>query len=62
VSITRRTALILANAIIWAAVIIASAVVLQGTGYFAKLLPILGGGAAASIVVVGGGLGRLEGR
>lgn len=43
---TWRTELILANAIIWAAVIIAVAVILQGTGWFAKLLPILGGGAA----------------
>ena len=59
---TRRTALILANAIIWVAVLIAAAVVLQGTGYFAKLLPILGGGAAASIVVVGGGISRLQAR
>jgi hypothetical protein len=59
---TRRTALILANAIIWAAVLVAAAFVLQGTDYFARLLPILGGGAAASIVVVGGGISRLEAR
>jgi hypothetical protein len=57
---TRRTALILANAIIWAAVLIGAALVLQGTDCFARLLPILGGGAAASIVIVGGGLSRLK--
>jgi hypothetical protein len=57
---TRRTALILANAIIWAAVLIGAALVLQGTGYFARLVPILGGGAAASIIIVGGGLSRLK--
>jgi hypothetical protein len=59
---TGRTALILANAIVWVAVLVAVAVVLQGTGYFAKLLPILGGGAAASIVIVGGGISRLSAR
>ena len=49
---------IIALAIIWAAVIFASAVVLKGTPYFGKMLPILGGGAGASIVVVGGSLRR----
>lgn len=42
-------------AIVWAAVIIACAVVLKGSGYFSQLIPILGGGAAASIIVVSGG-------
>jgi hypothetical protein len=51
-------ACILGNAIIWAAVILASAAVLEGTGYMAKMIPILGGGAAASVVVLGGGLSR----
>jgi hypothetical protein len=45
---------ILANAIIWAAVIIASATVLQGTGYVGKMILILGGGAAATNIILGG--------
>jgi hypothetical protein len=45
---------ILAVAVIWAAVILASAKVLEGTPYFAQLLPILGGGAGGSIIVLGG--------
>jgi hypothetical protein len=51
-------ACILGNAIIWAAVILAAAVVLQGTDCMAKMIPILGGGAGASVVVLGGGLSR----
>ena len=39
-------ACILGNAIIWAAVILGTAVVLQGTGLMAKVTPILGVGAA----------------
>ena len=46
------------KAIIWAAVIIASAFILKDTVYFAQILPILGGGAAGSIVVLAGGLRR----
>jgi hypothetical protein len=41
-------------AIIWAAVILASAIVLRGTPHGGKVIPILGGGAAATIIVVGG--------
>ncbi|MFQ6105154.1 MAG: hypothetical protein ACE5OP_12830 [Candidatus Glassbacteria bacterium] len=55
---SRRGLVIVANAIIWAAVILASAVVLQGTEYFGQMLPILGGGAGGSIIVLGGGLRR----
>ena len=51
-------ACILGNAIIWAGVILASAVVLQGTGHMGEMIPILGGGAARSVVVLGGGLSR----
>ena len=42
----------IAVAIIWAAVILATAVVLQGTGLMGKMIPILGGGAAGCIIVV----------
>jgi hypothetical protein len=37
-------AAILGTVIIWAGVIIATALVLAGTGYFGQLIPILGGG------------------
>lgn len=49
----RNAAGTLANAVIWAAVILASAHVLDEAA-FDQLLPILGGGAAASVVIVGG--------
>ncbi|MFQ6000423.1 MAG: hypothetical protein ACE5LG_02005 [Anaerolineae bacterium] len=45
---------ILAVAVIWAAVILASAKALESTPYFAPLLPVLGGGAGGSIIVLGG--------
>ena len=51
-------ACILGNAIIWAAVILGTAVVLQGTGLMTKMLPILGVGAAGSVIALGGGLSR----
>ena len=40
--------------IVWAAVIFASALVLQGTPYFGQMLPILAGGAGGTIVLIGG--------
>ena len=48
----------IANAIIWGGVIVATALVLRGTGYMEKLIPILGGGAGASVVILGPGLLR----
>jgi len=45
---------IIGVAIVWAAVIFASSVVLKGSPYWGKMLPILGGGAAASIIILGG--------
>jgi len=45
---------ILSVAIIWAAVIFASAVVLKDTENFSQMLPILLGGAGGSIIVLGG--------
>jgi len=49
---------VIANAIIWAAVILASVMVLQGTEYWGRMIPILGGGAAATFIVVAGSLRR----
>jgi hypothetical protein len=45
---------IIGVAIIWAAVIVASAILLEGTPYFSQMLTVLGGGAASSIIVLGG--------
>lgn len=52
---SRRGAVVLGNAIIWAAVIFATAHVLEGTPYARQMQLIVGGGAAASIIIVGGG-------
>lgn len=66
-SLTRRSgdmeqgdAVILGNAIIWAAVIFGMAFVLTGTNYLPQLIVVVGGGAAASVVVVGGGVRRMQ--
>jgi hypothetical protein len=47
-------AAILGTVIIWAGVIIATALVLAGTGYFGQLIPIFGGGAAGNLIVLAG--------
>ena len=47
-----RVAIILV-AFIWAAVILACSLALEGTGLFARVSHILGGGAAVSIIVLG---------
>ncbi len=56
---TNLNAYILGSAIVWAAILLGTAVVLKGTPYFAQLLPILGGGAARSVVI---GPAALRGR
>ncbi len=58
---TRRTAVVLGNAIVWAVVVIAAASVLSGTPYASQVRLILGGGAAASILIVGAGMRREAG-
>ena len=45
---------VIAVAIIWGAVILATAIVLQDAGLMGKMFPILGGGAAGCIIVVSG--------
>jgi hypothetical protein len=49
---------IIVTALIWAAVILAADISLEGTGYMGRLIPILGGGAAATIILLGGLLRR----
>jgi hypothetical protein len=46
----------IANAAIWAAAIIAAAVVLRGTQHAGPMVIILGGAAGASIILVGNAL------
>ncbi len=46
-------AIIIANALIWGAVMIASSLALRGTGQFQEIQHILAGGAGASLIVVG---------
>jgi hypothetical protein len=41
-------------AIIWAAVIFGSALILKDTPYFSQILTILGGGAASCLIILGG--------
>lgn len=48
--------LIVAVSVIWAALIIASMVVLQGTSYATQLLPLLIAAAGGIIVLLAGGL------
>ena len=45
-------AIIIANALVWGLVIIASSSALKGTGQFQEIQNILGGGAGASLIVV----------
>ena len=49
---------IIANAIVWGAVMIGVALRLRGTGYMDDLLPIIGGGAGFSVVILSGLLVR----
>ncbi|MGD8998198.1 MAG: hypothetical protein PVH80_08815 [Anaerolineae bacterium] len=48
----------LGNALIWAAAIIAVAVLLRGTGQAGIVVVILGGAAGASVLLVSGALRR----
>ncbi len=50
----------LAAAIVWAAILVASAIILGGTPYFGQMLPILGGGAAFFVVILPAGIFRGE--
>ncbi len=45
-------------ALIWAAVILATSIALEGAPQFSRVLTILGGGAAASIILIGGMIER----
>lgn len=43
---------VLGIALIWAAVVLGTAVVLKGSGYFPQMIPILAAGSAGSLMVV----------
>jgi len=45
-----------ANALLWAAAILASAVILRGTQYATPMIVILGGAAGVSVIMVEGAL------
>ena len=49
---------IIANALVWGAVIIGTSLVLRGTEYMSKLIPIFCGGAFISVILLSGGLLR----
>jgi hypothetical protein len=48
----------LGNALIWAAAIIAVAVLVRGTEHAGMVVVILGGAAGASVLLVSGALGK----
>lgn len=52
--------LVVANALIWAALIVAVTSALQGTAYSSQLLPVLVGGAGGSVLLVAVGVRRLQ--
>jgi hypothetical protein len=54
----RMNPVALGNALIWAAAIIAVAVLLRGTGQAGIVVVILGGAAGASVLLVSGALRR----
>ena len=47
---------VISSVIVWVAILLSAAMILQGTEYFGKLIPILGGGAAWFVVVAPAGL------
>ena len=53
------TAVVVANALIWAAVLLGASFALEGTGCFSQVSTLLYGGAGASVVIVGGGVRRM---
>lgn len=52
----------ISSAIVWAAIILACAVILKGTHYLSQLLPILGGGAAWNVIIAPAAFGMRQGR
>jgi len=55
-----RTAYLLGAALVWVAIIAASAAILGGTPYLAPMLPVLGGGAVWFVVLSPAALRRLR--
>ena len=49
---------LISSSFVWVAILIASAVILQGTPAFGRLLPVLGGGAVWFVVIFPGALFR----
>ena len=57
-----KASIVAANAIIWAGVLIATAILMQGAEHLASLLIILGGAGAASILITAGALRQMKER
>jgi hypothetical protein len=53
---------VIGAAIVWAGILFASALVLQGTPYFSQMLPIVSGGAVWFVVIVPGAWQRQRAR
>jgi len=51
---------VISSVIVWVAILLSAAMILQGTAYFGELLPILGGGAAWFVVIAPGGLRKRQ--
>jgi len=51
---------VISSVIVWVAILLAAAMILQGTAYFSKLLPILGGGATWFAVIAPAGLRKKQ--
>jgi hypothetical protein len=51
-----RNQYLVGSVIVWVGILAGTAFVLQGSPYFAQLLPILGGGVVWFVVLVPGGL------
>ncbi len=53
-----KASYILAASIVWAAIVLATAIVLRGSPQFGVMLSILGGGAAFFVVILPAGVFR----
>jgi hypothetical protein len=54
----RPQIIVIANALLWAAVILAVDTILGNSAYASRVLLVLGGGSAGSLILLGGLLGQ----
>jgi hypothetical protein len=48
-----RGGVVIANAVVWGALMVGTSLILKGTGAFAQIQLVLGGGAAATLLMLG---------